>query len=57
MENDIVKELIENILLENKELFSDNEMRVIKENFNVSKKLYLLGLKNGLDFSKIYNIQ
>ena len=57
MEKYVVEELIKNVLTENRELFSANEMRIIEQNHTVTKKLYLLGLKNGLDFSKIYNIQ
>lgn len=42
MEEKIIKERIE----ENEELFTEDELEIVEENFSVIKKVYLIGLIN-----------
>lgn len=47
---DLVKEFLEKRIEENKKLFRDYELDLIKENINTMKKIYILG---GVNFNKI----
>ena len=42
-----LEEIIEEIILENEELFNKEELLMINSNLKVIKKIYLLGLING----------
>lgn len=50
-----LEEFIKERIEENKLLFSKKEMKCIKQEFNIIKKIYLLGFINSKDcFKKIY---
>lgn len=40
-------EIIEERIKENKELFAEKELKYMSDNFDLVKKIYLLGLING----------
>ena len=42
-----LEEIIDEIILENEELFNKEELLMINSNLKVIKKIYLLGLING----------
>ena len=42
-----LEEIIDEIILENEELFNKEELLMINRNLKVIKKIYLLGLING----------
>lgn len=46
-------EIIEERIKENKELFTEKELNYIYDNFDLVKKIYLLGLINGREVYKI----
>ena len=46
MEEDIVEEILKEIVEENKALFLEEELKLIKNNVKMVKKIYLLGLIN-----------
>lgn len=51
--NDVVNEIIkiekivEERIEENQKLFNEEELKIIKNNVNIIKKVYLIGLLNG----------
>ena len=47
--NDVI---IEEIMKENKQLFSENELTVIDKNIKIVKKIYLIGLINARQIYK-----
>jgi hypothetical protein len=48
MENrNIVEKIIEDRIIENKEMFNRKEIELLLSNFNATKKVYLIGLING----------
>lgn len=47
---DLVKEFLEERIEENRKLFFDYELYLIKENINTMKKIYILGVVN---FNKV----
>lgn len=48
MENrNIVEKIIEDRIIENKEMFNRKEIELLLRNFNATKKVYLIGLING----------
>ena len=49
---DLIKEFLEKRIEENKKLFSEYELNLIKENINTIKKIYILG---GINFNKIWH--
>lgn len=40
----IVKEIVEERIKKNKDIFSQEELKIIKENIRIIEKIYLLGL-------------
>ena len=42
---DILRKFLEKRIKDNKKLFTDKELKIIKENFNIIKKIYILGIK------------
>lgn len=44
-----MKTFIEKIIKENKNSFTNEELKIIKKNMRLIKKIYLLGLSNGRD--------
>jgi hypothetical protein len=43
----IVEKIIEDRIIENKEMFNRKEIELLLSNFNATKKVYLIGLING----------
>lgn len=54
MEKNIIEEIFIERLEENKELFSEKELITIKENRNLTKKIYLIGLINAKEIYEKY---
>lgn len=42
-----IEEFIQERIEENKELFTEEELKIVKENFVLIRKIYELGLMNG----------
>lgn len=53
MEKDIVEEIVKERVKENEELFTMEELKFIKDNSKILKKVYLLGLVNGKNVYEI----
>ena len=49
---DILKKFLEKRIKDNKKLFTNKELEIIKENFNVVKKIYILGIKDITDIKE-----
>lgn len=49
---DILKKFLEKRIKDNKKLFTDEELKIIKENFNIIKKIYILGMKDITDIKE-----
>lgn len=49
---DILKKFLEKRIKDNKKLFIDEELKIIKENFNIIKKIYILGMKDITDIKE-----
>lgn len=47
-----LENFIKERILENKELFTEEELTVINNNNIITKKIYLLGFKNSIDCYK-----
>lgn len=47
-----MEEWIEERIKENVELFSKEELKIVKSNFKLMKKVYLMGLINGREIYK-----
>lgn len=52
---DILKKFLEKRIKDNKKLFTNKELEIIKENFNVVKKIYILGIKDITDIKESKN--
>lgn len=52
-EKDIVEEIVKERVKENEELFTMEELKFIKDNSKILKKVYLLGLVNGKNVYEI----
>lgn len=49
---DILRKFLEKRIKDNKKLFTDKELEIIKENFNIIKKIYILGIKDITDIKE-----
>ncbi len=49
---DILRKFLEKRIKDNKKLFTDKELKIIKENFNIIKKIYILGIKDITDIKE-----
>lgn len=49
---DILKKFLEKRIKDNKKLFTNKELEIIKENFNIVKKIYILGIKDITDIKE-----
>ncbi len=49
MEKDVVEEIVKERVKENERLFSEKELKLIRNNSRIFTKIYLLGLINGRD--------
>lgn len=49
---DLLKKFLEKRIEENKELFSLQELKIIKQNPNLMKKIYILGLNDMNELKK-----
>lgn len=47
-----MKTFIEKIIEDNKDSFTEDELRTIEKNILLVKKIYLIGLSNGRDIYK-----
>ena len=43
---DLLKKFLEKRIKENKDLFSHQELEIVKQNPNLIKKIYILGIKD-----------
>lgn len=53
MEKEILEEIVKERVKENEKLFTEEELKFIKDNGKLIKKIYLLGLINGKNIYEI----
>lgn len=51
---EIIEEILKERIEENEELFSGEELKIIKDNVNIIEKIYLIGILDN-NFNAIFN--